>query len=137
MRNRAAAPAFHIHDVTDEMIALAVIPHHGRGRPGHPLEHATLLPVPRAGLAEFDPFVAVLQVHHADADHVIRFRRAMLEIDLVREDEAVRRIELVFVVVREPVEFGAPRNRADRREGVRALRAERGDHRSGGDSTEE
>ena len=71
---RALFAALHVENVRDEMVALAVVPRHLALTARHPLHHAALLPVPSAGDAEFGPLVAVLRVHHADANHVIRRR---------------------------------------------------------------
>jgi hypothetical protein len=71
---RALVACLHIEDVAHEVVLLAVIPDHFRFRPGNPLQHATLLPAPRASGAEGNPLVALLQVHHAHLDHVVRRR---------------------------------------------------------------
>ena len=68
-----------------------------------PLEHAALLPAPGAALAQLDPAVAVGQIDHADLDHVVGLRRAVLEVDLHAQHVAAGRIELELVVVAEPV----------------------------------
>ena len=139
MRDRPFLPCLHIHEMADELAAIRPsgigprIPHHGRFGARHPLQHAALLPIPRVRLAEFDPLVAVLQIDHADLDHIVRRRRAVLEINLVAEHEAPARIELILVVISEPMKLRPARDRADGRKFFLALRAERRREGSGGE----
>ena len=125
----------------DESFALAVVPDHLALRAGEPLEHAALLPAPGPALAQLDPAVAVVQVDHADLDHVVRARRAMLEVDLHAEDVAAGRVELQLVVVAEPVEFRPSRDRPDGGEGLRPeaseRRTRRGQAQGGGDESQQ
>ncbi|OYW17012.1 MAG: hypothetical protein B7Z55_13390 [Planctomycetales bacterium 12-60-4] len=58
-----------------------------------------------------------MQIDHADFDHIVRRRRAMLETDLVAEDEAVIGRKLQLVVVPEPVKSRPARNLARGRKG--------------------
>ncbi len=46
---------------------------------------------------------------------IVGRRRAMLELDLIRQHVSIRRIEFQLVVVPEPVMHGAARDRANRR----------------------
>ena len=106
----------HVEDVAHEAILLAIVPDDLRRRAGDPLQHAPLLPAPRARRAERDPFVLLVQVHHADFDHVIRRRRTVLEADLVTQHKTIIRRELQLVVVAEPMKPRAARDLADGRE---------------------
>ena len=103
--------------MADEAVLFAVVPDHLASMAGTPLQHAPLLPSPGIGFAEIGPSVAVLQIHHSDADPIPGGGCPPLEVDLIGEHEAVRGIELHFVVIAEPVEFGAPRNLAHRGQG--------------------
>ncbi len=94
-----------VQQPADEFVPFPVVPGDFGLRPGPPLEHAALLPAPGVGLSELDPLVCVGEVHHADIDDVPRLRGAMFEVDFIREHVAIRRIELEFVVVAEPVIF--------------------------------
>ena len=105
-----------IENVRDELPVLAVVPNDFRRRTGQPLQHATLLPSPGAAFSQIDPAVIVGEIDHADADHVIGPRRAMLEIHFHAEYVPVRRVELQLVVVAEPVKFRAAGDGAHRRQ---------------------
>ena len=105
-----------IENVRDELPVLAVVPNDLRRRTGQPLQHAALLPSPGAAFSQVDPAVVVGEIDHADADHVIGPRRAMLEIHFHAEHVPVRRVELQLVVVAEPVKFRAAGDGAHRRQ---------------------
>lgn len=104
---------FDVEEVADQLAVLTVVPHDGGVGAGDPLEHAALLPVPGVRGAEFDPFVVVLEIDHADLDDVVGFGGAVLEVDLIGQDVAVVGGELQFVVVPEPVEAGLAGDLAD------------------------
>ena len=112
-RQRPLLARLHIHDVAYEAILLAVVPDDLRRSAGDPLQHATLLPAPRVRLAERDPFVLLVQIHHADLDDILRRGRAMLETDLVAQHKTVVRRELQLVVVAEPMGPRTARDLAD------------------------
>ena len=105
----------------DELVIDAVVPDDflipGISGTGDPLQHTTLLPVPGAALSELDPVVLVVRVHHANLDYVISNGTAMLESDLVAENEAAGLVELELVVVAEPMVFGPASDRSDGRVG--------------------
>src|SRR5688572_33490810 len=69
-----------IEDSADEVVVLAVVPEDFGCAAGNPLEHAALLPAPRFRAAELNPAVVVLEVHHADADFVVRLGLTVLEV---------------------------------------------------------
>ena len=102
-RDRALAPRVDIQDVADEGIVVAIVPDDLADGARQPLQHAALLPAPGAALAQLDPAVVVLQIDHADLDHVVGSGRAVLEVHLHAQDVAAGRIELQLVVVAEPV----------------------------------
>ena len=118
-RQRALVAGFDIEDVADEAVLLAVVPDDLRFGAGNPLQHAALLPAPGLRLAEGNPFVFLVQINHADLDHIVRGGRAMLEADFVGEHKAVVGRELQLVVVAEPVELRSPRDLPHRRERAR------------------
>ena len=60
----------HIQDVAHEALPFPVVPDHFRCRAGNPLQHAALLPAPGFRLPQRNPAVLLVQVDHADLDHV-------------------------------------------------------------------
>ena len=106
----------HIQHMRNEMVAVAIVPNDFVFAAGNPLQHAPLLPTPSSCFAEFDPLVAVVGIDHSDLNHIIRLGRAMFEINLVAQHEAIVRRELQLVVVAEPMKLRAFRDLADRRE---------------------
>ena len=102
--------------MADEFVFLSVIPNDLRFCARDPLQHATLLPVPRTRFSEGNPFVPILDIDHADLDHVFSNGRAVLKVHLVAQHKTVRRIKLKLVVVTEPVKTRPLRNDTSRRE---------------------
>jgi hypothetical protein len=120
--DRAALTRLDVHHVTHKPVVLPVVPENLPVGTGNPLQHATLLPAPRTALAQIDPTVPVLQIDHADPDHIVRARAAVLEVHLHPQAVAARRIKLPFVIVSEPMVLGPASDRALRRIAVRTLR---------------
>jgi len=116
MRQRPFPAALHVENPRDKPVAFAVVPCHFALRARHPLEHAALLPVPRARASEFDPLVVVLRIHHPDADRVLGNRRTSFKIHFVGHNESVGRIEKQFVVIAAPVKLWPARDLTDRRQ---------------------
>src|SRR5262245_35695252 len=102
MRDRTLLSRLYVEDVADKVIAFAVIPNDLTLRTGNPLQHTALLPTPSRTFAQLNPTVIVRKIDHADANRIIRPRRAMLEIDFHAEHVAIRRIEFQLVVVAKP-----------------------------------
>lgn len=98
------------------LVVLPVIPENLSLGAGPPLEHAALLPAPGAAAIQLNPAVGVLQIDHADPDDIVRFRAAMLEINLHRQHIPAGGVELELVVVAKPVESWAACNRPHSRQ---------------------
>ena len=113
---RSQLAGLHVEDPADEAVPFAVVPEDLAVRARPPLQHAPLLPGPGARLAQLDPPVAVGQIDHADLHGLVGLGQAVLEVDLHAQQIPAAGVQLVLVVVAEPVELRPARDGAHRRQ---------------------
>ena len=102
-RKRGLLHRLHIQKVADELVFFALIPNHFGFGAGNPLQHATLLPAPCVALAQGNPLVVVLEVDHADLNHIIPGGGAPFKAGSIAQHKAIVGGELKLVVVSEPM----------------------------------